>query len=921
MKIKKGPSKTNQGTVLTTEEEEIQSRQQRGQKESIEITPQKYYPFPFDTYSVKSSTGLLYEVEIRSLTDAINTCSCPDFQVNTLGTCKHVEAVVCHLQTKTRNSKNAQVHSPLVEIFLDTTDSNCVSIAWPPHIAVNSELKAVLKPFFSSNDTLIADPIIALPALQNALKSTQKLQEQVRISSQLKSWVALQKEKQAHVLSREQFLTDVKEGKRSLQMLSATLYPYQEEGMLHLAFQGRALLADEMGLGKTIQAIAACELLRRLRNVKKVLVISPASLKGEWEEQIARFTGLQTLIIQGNRGDRLAMYQQQSFFYLANYEQVRSDFEEIQRLLSPDIIILDEAQRIKNWQTKTAWAVKQLKSPYAFVLTGTPIENRIDEIYSIMQMVDPQVLGPLFKFNREFYQFNEKNKPIGYQNLDELHRRLKPTVLRRLKKDVEEQLPERTVNNFYVEMAEEQKIRYDEYNDRVARLLIITKRRPLTEDETKKLQQYLACMRMLADTPYILDEECKICPKLDELRQILSELMQNPDNKIIIFSEWERMLLLVQEMIKNEFKCEFAWHTGSVPQQKRRQDIKRFKEDPQCRFFLTTDAGSTGLNLQVANVVINMDLPWNPAKLEQRIARAWRKNQTRAVQVINFITADSIESRMLTTLAQKQTLASGVLDGIGDLTDMPMPSARKAVLEQLEELLCPTETVPQPAAHVKAPAPEQKNPVETSQAIANDIQAHFNDRVHQLTEFQSENSPHKTIVAVMDTLDRGAQLHVKTIVQTNDAPQNGSVQVELIDLQTYELLQRLAKAGMITINDSGTDLYRSHAANRTHQTEKQQRLSEAKKHFADAERKMKMARLLVSGGFVLEALPPASEGLACSIKSYFSLKRQPYEKGQELLSRCQVAPEKLSEAHASTLLDLIESCHLECLENLHKTVF
>jgi superfamily II DNA/RNA helicase len=921
MKDKKGPVKSNQGTVLTTEEEEIQFRQQRGRKESMQIKPLKRYPYPFDSFNVGSSSGLEYLVEIRSLTDPINSCNCPDYKVNTLGTCKHIEAVLYKLKEKKHKTHLNQPHSPLVEIFLDTTDANCVSVAWPPHVKNPHPLTTYIKPLFSSNDTLISDPIIGVSSIYNALNNApEDLQSQIRISTHLTSWIDTLKEQSVHYLSREQFLQDVEEGKRSLQMLSSPLYRYQEEGMLHLAFQRRAILADEMGLGKTIQAIAACELLRRLGNVRRVLVISPASLKGEWEEQIAKFTGLPSLIIQGSRPDRLSAYQKQSFFYLANYEQIRSDFEEIQRLLCPDIVILDEAQRIKNWQTKTAWAVKQLKSPYAFVLTGTPLENRIDEVYSIMQMVNPHILGPLFKFNRNFYEFNEKNKPIGYKNLDELRRCLKPVLLRRLKKDVEEQLPERTVNNFYVEMSEEQQLRYAEYNERVAKLWHIMKKRPLTEEETRKLLQNLGCMRMIADTPYILDDACKICPKLDELKQVLSELMENPDNKIIIFSEWERMLTLVRDMITSTFNASFAWHTGTVPQDKRRAEINRFKNDPHCRFFLTTDSGSMGLNLQVANIVINMDLPWNPAKLEQRIARAWRKNQTRVVQVINFISKDCIETRMLSTLEQKQALASGILDGVGDLTSMPMPSARREILEDLEDLIIVDELEPAFEHQQTEEAPKKEAPKSFEESIKETVIAHFNDRVHMLQEVNHEHSKKKVVMAVVDTLDRQIQPKMQELVNAHAKQSKDAVQLEMLDVQTYELLQRLAQAGVITINGGSNILYRSESAERVHQTEKQQRLQEAKKYLADAERKMKMSLLLSSGGFVLEALTPAKEALSASLKSYFTWKREEHSEGKDLLSRLENGIDSKNEKNVIVLLELVETFHKQFSEEFERNV-
>lgn len=209
-----------------------------------------------------------------------------------------------------------------------------------------------------------------------------------------------------------------------IRLLKVPLYPYQEQGMLHLALNERALLADDMGLGKTVQAIAACEWLYQTNKIKKVLVVTPASLKGEWLEQIEKFTTRANIVIQGTRKDRLKQYQSQAVFYLANYEQIVVDGAWLQHLLAADVIILDEAQRIKNWQTKTANAIKKLKSRYAFVLTGTPLENRIDDLYSIVQFLDPCLFGPLFRFNRDFYQLDDAGKAVGYKNLDQLHARL-----------------------------------------------------------------------------------------------------------------------------------------------------------------------------------------------------------------------------------------------------------------------------------------------------------------------------------------------------------------------------------------------------------------------------------------------------------------------------------------------------------------
>ena len=846
---------------ISTDTEEIERRRLRGQTEPMKIRSLDDKHAPFSSYWVATSSSS-YTVEIRSLSDLSNSCNCPDFQTSGLGTCKHIEGVLHRCRRKKGKSS-------LAEIYLSLTEKPQVRIVWPNASEHRSSLATLLGPYFSANDVLLSNDMAAgVSSLQNALNQADAtLRNLVRISSFLLQWIEEKKRIAASQYSKEQFLTDVKEGKRTLQMLSAPLYPYQEEGMLHLAFQRKAILADEMGLGKTIQTIAAAELLRRQYNIQRVLVVCPASLKGEWEEQIAKFTSLPTKIIQGTRLDRVAAYRQPSFFYIANYEQIRSDLDEIQQILAPDLLILDEAQRIKNWQTKTASSVKKLQIPSVFVLTGTPIENRIDDIYSIMQVVDPQIFGPLFKFNREFYKLDEKGKPLGYKNLEELHRRLHPVLLRRLKKDVEEQLPERTINNFFVTMTDEQRKRYDEYSDRVARITSILKRRPLTADESKQLQRFLACMRMIADTPYILDPECRDCPKLEELEEILSEICQNPDNKIIIFSEWERMLVLIKEHIE-KMGIAFAWHTGSVRQDKRREEINRFKGDPTCRFFLTTDAGSTGLNLQVANTVINIDLPWNPAKLEQRIARAWRKHQTRAVQVINLICEDSIEHRMLTTLAQKQQLATSVLDGNLESDEMDMPSGRAAFVERLETLLS-DQVLPQQS--IEPPLPSSHNPTET---IKDDILSRFTDRVQLLHLYAEPGHPQKTLLAVVDRHTPETESHMQEVLRQNFPTSQPAL--VLFDQATFAAIQTLGKSGVLTFReDMGQLLYRSPHYGELHATEREQQRQEAQKYLSVATRKMAMATLLASGQFLMEALSPAQEALTLGMKVLSTLKMTP----------------------------------------------
>ncbi len=663
----------------TTDTDEINKRRLRAREESFAISNLDARHPIFSNFRVHSGSGQTYSIEIRDLNERQFSCTCVDFRTNSLGTCKHVEAVLLHLDGRFRRLYAAarEKGSARIEVVVDAAAESLRVCNG------HGELPRALREWFSGAGTLVSgSPESALTALREL---REKELPQLRVSQDVEPWLESRRRAGERKQLRREYELKVQSGEWPAHETKVPLFPYQREGMLHLAFTERALLADEMGLGKTIQAIAACALLHRLGQARHVVVVTPASLKTEWEEQIQRFTELPHQLVFGGRIQRLKAYAAAPFFTVVNYEQMVADALDVNARLQPDVVVLDEAQRIKNWNTKTAQAVKRLRSRYAFVLTGTPIENRIDELHSLMDFLEPSVLGPLFRFNRDFYELDERGRPKGFRNLEQLHARIKPYMIRRRKADVETELPERTDRNHFVPLSGLQKESYAAHEAQVARLVQIAKRRPLSQQEQDKLQRELAMMRMVCDTNYILDQEDRECPKLAELEKILEESREN-DAKVIVFSEWERMLELARELCQ-DLELGFAWHTGSVPQRRRRAEINAFKGDLNCRVFLSTDSGSTGLNLQKASVVINCDLPWNPAKLEQRIARAWRKHQTRPVTVINLIAENTIEHRMLGTLANKQALADGVLDLKGDLKEIKLGGGRQAFLARLQQLL------------------------------------------------------------------------------------------------------------------------------------------------------------------------------------------------------------------------------------------
>ena len=451
-----------------------------------------------------------------------------------------------------------------------------------------------------------------------------------------------------------------------LALLKAPLYPYQAEGALFAVRAGRALIGDDMGLGKTIQAIAATEILARHFGVSKVLVICPTSLKYQWQSEMSRFSERQgentARVINGGRAQRQKDHALDDFCKITNYEKLEPDLDLI-AAWAPELVIVDEAQRVKNWNTIAARALKRIDSPYAIVLTGTPLENKLEELISIVQFVDQHRLGPTWKLLHEHQVKDEGGRVTGYTGLEKIGQTLAPVMIRRRKSEVLRQLPNRTDQNLLVPMTEMQMLYHQENADVVAKIVQRwRKTRFLSDTDQRRLTCALQNMRMSCNSTYLLDQETDHGVKADELTALFDELFAEPDAKAVVFSQWTRTHDIVIRRLEARGLGYVSFH-GGVPSDKRPALVERFRDDPTCRVFLSTDAGSTGLNLQHASTLVNMDLPWNPAILEQRIARIHRMGQKRPVRVINFVAKGTIEEGMLSVLAFKRSLSAGILDG------------------------------------------------------------------------------------------------------------------------------------------------------------------------------------------------------------------------------------------------------------------
>ena len=368
---------------------------------------------------------------------------------------------------------------------------------------------------------------------------------------------------------------------------------------------------------------------------------------------------------------------------VCNYEQVLRDIMSIEKI-SWDMIILDEGQRIKNWEAKTSNVVKSLRSRFALVLSGTPLENRLDDLYSVVQFVDDRRLGPGFRFFNKHRVVDEKGKVLGYKNLADLRTALAPILLRRTRDSVRLELPPRTMEFIRIAPSQEQRDLHAAHMQVVAS---ITRKKFITEMDLLRLQKALLMCRMSADGTFLVTkEEPSYSTKLEELDNLIERLFEEEGRKVIIFSEWTTMLSMIEPLLTKR-GLGYVRLDGSVAQKKRPELVHTFQNDPDCKLFLTTNAGSTGLNLQAANTVINVDLPWNPAVLEQRIARAHRMGQKQPVQVYILVTEESIEENLLGTIAAKKDLALAALDVDSEVDEVKSSSGMEELKGRLEILL------------------------------------------------------------------------------------------------------------------------------------------------------------------------------------------------------------------------------------------
>ncbi len=440
------------------------------------------------------------------------------------------------------------------------------------------------------------------------------------------------------------------------------LRDYQKTGfkwlstLEHYGFGG--ILSDEMGLGKTLQVISLLsDYIENVIENKKSIVICPTSLVFNWQKEIEKFAPeLKVEVIIGTPGKRTEVLSNSNAHVLiTTYDILKRDIKLYQKM-EFKYLIADEAQYIKNPQTQNSKAIKLLKGEAKFALTGTPIENSLVELWSIFDFIMPGYLYNLKKFNKIF------TKPImkENENSEQLRNRIKPFILRRSKKEVLKELPDKIESNIYSEMTEDQKKIYSAFLfEARGEFDSIKKTGELNKSKLKILALITRLRQVCCDPSIIIQDYKGGSGKMEATLELLEQSIDS-GHRILLFSQFTKMLEIIKSHLDNK-EIPYFYLDGAVPSKTRLEMCENFNGGERDVFLISLKAGGTGLNLTGADVVIHFDPWWNTAVMNQATDRAHRIGQKKVVQVINVVSKDSIEEKILALQEKKTDMISNVL--------------------------------------------------------------------------------------------------------------------------------------------------------------------------------------------------------------------------------------------------------------------
>ncbi len=430
--------------------------------------------------------------------------------------------------------------------------------------------------------------------------------------------------------------------------LNITLFPYQKVGVKFIeAADGCGMIFDQPGLGKTAQSIAYA-----VKHNLKTLVVCPASLKYNWHNEITKFTNAQSFIIDSKMKDMPLNFSGYNFIMI-NYDIV-SKFEEHFLDGQFDLIVLDEGHAIKSYKAKRTQSILKLKDSFKhkIILTGTPLLSRPQELFTLLNFIRPEEWNSFWPYAKRYCDLKKMpwgNDYSGSSNELELHEKISPYYIRRLKVDVLKDLPPKLQTSLILDLSTKYRKEYNRMLKDYVKYLVEEKQ----YQKAKKAQFNEQLVKLGA-----LKQLC-IEDKLEKLDEILSEFVEN-EQKVVIFSQYASVI----DKLAERYPQLAVKLTGAMSTTERNEAVKQFKEDPKILFFLgTIGAAGVGLTLTEASNVIIIDQPWTPAELEQAEDRCHRIGTESTVNVYYLISKDTIDVDIQALLSKKQSIADVILDG------------------------------------------------------------------------------------------------------------------------------------------------------------------------------------------------------------------------------------------------------------------
>lgn len=585
----------------------------------------------FGEHQLTNEKGVTYHLTFRDLERKHGYCSCPDYRTNKLGTCKHLIFAFESLHKNQPIVPEPLPVYPFIEVFLNPFRELKISWYYPEKpVGAVAEL---LYRYFGNKNYIEDDQVEQFLDFLNNARSFKQILVRPEVMKKV--------EKAHEAAALEQIM---KNAHLDFSLLNRQLLPYQETGVQFVTFKTGSILADEIGLDKTSQAVAAAIMKKQFLGFRNTLIICPSSLKITWKNTIESLTSEHAIVVQGTTEERTILYQSgEAFFKIVNFDTLVRD-QHIIRQFSPDLVIIDEAQKIKNYTTVTSSAIKAIPRKHTLLLTSSPPDNDLLELYSLVLFVDQDLLTPLWEFSYQHCYFNpeNKNKIVGYYDLDVLWKKIEKVVLRRTKSEVIKQLPQILTLDVPVKTESRQVTLQIKF---ATEALAILSQNIITPFDTRKLSILFEKLKMTASSVNLVEESAKTAPKTDELKNILVDKLRNREgeNKVVIFTSWQKMSNLIQRMLRIQ-RINFVEIQPEMPSHKKKELVLMFGKNQGVNVLLISDDDANIINFQMVDTIINFDISektysrnhW-PGTLDPFV------NRKKSLTIINLITENSVE--------------------------------------------------------------------------------------------------------------------------------------------------------------------------------------------------------------------------------------------------------------------------------------